>query len=824
MFTDKLTLAIAEAAKKCMDEELVGNQHKIDANKNGKVDAHDFKILRKEDTVDEGAIDDLRDRQAAAREANSYKASDKKQDPTKRTVQGHQYGGTKQKPETEIDEAMYNPGLEALASKKRAERTGKPSNPALEKLAHEKAKAKYLNKEEVEQIEESGGKVVFTSGDDHIEAYGEDAFAVYKNNKKQKYYSSLSAAKEALKEEKMSDEDMTQREKIVKGMKKNLQGFKSRYGADAEKVMYATATKQAMKEGAVPSTEKTVTVKHKTSGKEMVVTAKSADKYKSLGYHPVKEEAEHIVEREESPTKGTRKIASYGDHAHTAEVRYNPEYQEYQVHHYKAGKHQGEGPVSYHYDDKADAHSTAKHSVGIKESVVAEEANPTGVKTYHKNKATGKEHATTNFTAKAAAEHEKELRKAGHTITGRALMFGAKEGPRRNVNEEVEQIDEISTETLKSYERKVSDIVSGTGGYGLKYGSASKQRIKNLMKAKYKLADRQASNNGVKEEVEQIDELSKTTLGSYVKKAADDKAHSQTQAQSEYDRGVNMQLRGMGDQKMRDSFAKQNFAKSKEYMDNSIKRTKGISKAVSKLTKEEIEELNELSKGTLGSYVNKAARSARAQAKLGAEFGGESDKDYDKGDMTMYKIRQGIKKDFEAGATKRLSGIKTAVGKLTKEEVELDEAQMTQAQLMKKIKDGTHEVTTDIKPGKHVEVRHTATGKRSMVMVREDVEVLDEASVKLFMGMYQVWHKGKKVASYNSKTDAQDHVNSLKEEVTNDDFKTELEDNKAKAAGTKKQPDIAKASVQAVKQESFSSKLTALKEGVRSYLKGTNNG
>ncbi len=28
------------------DEELKGNQHKIDANKNGKVDSNDFKILR----------------------------------------------------------------------------------------------------------------------------------------------------------------------------------------------------------------------------------------------------------------------------------------------------------------------------------------------------------------------------------------------------------------------------------------------------------------------------------------------------------------------------------------------------------------------------------------------------------------------------------------------------------------------------------------------------------------------------------------------------------------------------------------------------------
>ena len=415
-----------------------------------------------------------------------------------------------------------------------------------------------------------------------------------------------------LNEEKMSDEDMEQREKIVNGMKKNLQGFKARYGDRAKDVMYATATKQAMKEGAVPSTEKTVKVKHATSGKEIVVTTKSADKYKSLGYHPVKEEAEHIVEREDSPTKGTRKIASYGDHAHTAEVRYNPEYQEYQVHHYKAGKHQGEGPVSYHYEDKADAHGTAKRSVGIKE--------------------------------------------------------------------EVEQM---------------------------------------------------------KEDFEQIDELSKKTLGSYAKKADADRIDS-------------------------------------------------------------LNRYNTQDKDAQGNKIRDKYRSPARKAI----------------DNLLFKR-----------IDKRIAGYNQANTKLAKEEVEhIYEAEMTQAQLMKKIKNGTHEVMSDIKPGKHVEVRHTTTGKRSMVMVREDVEVLDEASVKLFMGMYQVWHKGKKVASYNSKTDAQDHANSLKEEVTNDDFKTELEDNKAKAAGTKKQPDIAKASVQAVKQESFSSKLTSLKEGVRSYLKGRNNG
>jgi hypothetical protein len=39
-------MAIATATAKKVAEELVGNQHKIDANKNNKIDAHDFKLLR----------------------------------------------------------------------------------------------------------------------------------------------------------------------------------------------------------------------------------------------------------------------------------------------------------------------------------------------------------------------------------------------------------------------------------------------------------------------------------------------------------------------------------------------------------------------------------------------------------------------------------------------------------------------------------------------------------------------------------------------------------------------------------------------------------
>ena len=42
-------------------------------------------------------------------------------------------------------------------------------------------------------------------------------------------------------------DEISIRRKIEKGMKKDKAGFKKRYGKDAEAVMYATATKQAMK-------------------------------------------------------------------------------------------------------------------------------------------------------------------------------------------------------------------------------------------------------------------------------------------------------------------------------------------------------------------------------------------------------------------------------------------------------------------------------------------------------------------------------------------------------------------------------------------------
>jgi len=55
-------------------------------------------------------------------------------------------------------------------------------------------------------------------------------------------------AEATIEEREMTEPEMKKKEEIVKSMKKNIAGFKERYGERAKNVMYATATKNAMKD------------------------------------------------------------------------------------------------------------------------------------------------------------------------------------------------------------------------------------------------------------------------------------------------------------------------------------------------------------------------------------------------------------------------------------------------------------------------------------------------------------------------------------------------------------------------------------------------
>jgi hypothetical protein len=113
----------------------------------------------------------------------------------------------------------------------------------------------------------------------------------------------------------------------------------------------------------------------------------------------------------------------------------------------------------------------------------------------------------------------------------------------------------------------------------------------------------------IEEKLTQIDELSKKTMGSYTKKAVNDlgdKAHElgQNGEEPDYDDYDDTETQ---------------TGALRRGVDN---RQKGITRAVNKITKEEVEQIDELSKKTLGSYLKKAER--------------QHEKNYDKGyDLSM---------------------------------------------------------------------------------------------------------------------------------------------------------------------------------------------
>lgn len=212
-----------------------------------------------------------------------------------------------------------------------------------------------------------------------------------------------------LREESMTDDQKAERERLVKGMKKSYKGFVAKYGKDrAKSVMYATATKNAMKE-----------------------------------------EAEQLDEL----SKDT--IKKYKDHAPWNQIRHAADV----------------------YDHENEGRPGAK--------------------------------------APASTYRNLENRKKG---IARADARLKKENLETEEQSMTDKLDELNKSTLASYVGKASQSAAGQAmKAGADHGYVGKvlKRLTNIKKAANKLA---------KEEVEQIDELSKTTLGNYKSAAKDDRA------------------------------------------------------------------------------------------------------------------------------------------------------------------------------------------------------------------------------------------------------------------------------------------------------------
>jgi hypothetical protein len=193
---------------------------------------------------------------------------------------------------------------------------------------------------------------------------------------------------------------------------------------------------------------------------------------------------------------------------------------------------------------------------------------------------------------------------------------------KKPVKEDAEQIDEtakIVAHLQKRYGDNIrkSHVRSAASDFGVDASKLAK-------------AVRTKLGKNMLDEEEQIDEISKGTLGRYINKAKD---------------SIDMASYRQGHKEAHGS-------SSKPLEKKLTKRHKGISTAVNKLTKEDAEQIDELSKGTMGRYINKAA------TKMGSQ-----------GVTAGLKIAADEKssKNFK-DMGKREKGIKLAVSKLTKEE------------------------------------------------------------------------------------------------------------------------------------------------------------
>ena len=152
----------------------------------------------------------------------------------------------------------------------------------------------------------------------------------------------------------------------------------------------------------------------------------------------------------------------------------------------------------------------------------------------------------------------------------------------KSMLDEEEQIDEISKKTLASYSDKAVRQTYGNQPHG-KDALRKRTNREQGVKAAYNKFFGYKTKVPATEEVENIDELSKATMGRYVNKAAERMSTQGT-------------IAGM---KIKDN------ENTKRQFKSIDKRQKGIATAVKKLTKEESENLDELSKDTLKSYLDK---------------------------------------------------------------------------------------------------------------------------------------------------------------------------------------------------------------------------
>ena len=184
----------------------------------------------------------------------------------------------------------------------------------------------------------------------------------------------------------------------------------------------------------------------------------------------------------------------------------------------------------------------------------------------------------------------------GYHMVGKKLKAGREVPNCVPKNEEVEKMEEQKT----SKSGIIETDVYGTKAYhakclepGCKFES---KRFSSMKKAQDEAKKHAEKEHMVQEETEQINELSKSTLGSYIKKAANSAAVT---------RKIASDFEHMADRAKKPSSKQASTDLADKYKAQSRARRANIGKAVDRLTKEEVEKLDELKKSTVRSYANK---------------------------------------------------------------------------------------------------------------------------------------------------------------------------------------------------------------------------
>jgi hypothetical protein len=262
MYSDtNTTRSVADAVMKVMNEKLHPNQQQLDVHEPEKdeLTADDFKKLRdkkkkieeatpaKEGQVaagggtpaDKGALA-AKYKKEEVEQIQEYESKDGKFVHNAKTGR---YGGS-EKP-TDPFAGVRGPGQKDLAKieaekkkKKFSEMVGLYQEKGLKALSEMLVKEEPTNDEYKKELEDQKAKANGEKRNPDIAKGKVDAV-------KQEEVEQQDV--EQIDEREMTDAEMKNREKIVKSMKKGMAGFKERYGDRAKNVMYATATKQAMK-------------------------------------------------------------------------------------------------------------------------------------------------------------------------------------------------------------------------------------------------------------------------------------------------------------------------------------------------------------------------------------------------------------------------------------------------------------------------------------------------------------------------------------------------------------------------------------------------